>query len=800
MSATEDSLNKALASSFTANPQEVENEGSTGSLFNAADSLRLSRTVSMATHMVQAFTSLFTGPVSATASSSSPLTESKYTEKALEALLGKDLPATLIAKIPELIKEASTSHPHLKTSESYSLQELMVRVGMQQRPQHFTHLEASPTLPENANISVWAKFLQEFVQEGSLDAWIPHLHKSVADLGTAAGTASFEFIQAVINLLRLISSDEISNPAKDPLNKYVDLAILQRAITLRQWLKDNEGHRDYDINQNEFAKTDKHVQESRERALKEAGEYIFSLLKKMQPILNGMQTLEEVTAYKEAEWNTKKRAEFQTYVINEFNKTDIFEPVKLRAFWEKLQREQYGSICLEMICESFTEEYKGSQAHQIVRQIWTVSHLDTLHAQPQEAKSRMPGSSIDGKFAPNFGYKMAHSSAYQAWASHPLVRACGDIIVDAFHYVVDLGVQLNIEVFLDRFSMHISDNKKNQWKAIKNPHEYDSYMIAFELFLLEKVFQKRFIRGGNRTISGELLKASGNREYLLEKAKTALVEFKNFSAQMFNLRPSKAQLTEADLFRGLVFGIGFNGQVFGSLDHSPEDKPQTWLTFSDSGRNSGGYLLLNFLIHVAKQRSNRLTSTLKVNPINFKYHFDRYKSLIKEQVNQTIKENYEVPDQQWDSHMLAYIKEERAKFEGFMSQLEQDISFENLDPKFKHWIMDPFNWYYLPSQAEVKIPEEMPSKEYEVQRFARTVLFDSLAQRPFSIEEPDLMPFLFMHWKGQLIKLIAEQPIELQVQIQKANTLNDLTEASKEVALKYLDQLIWQVHPQLKAS
>jgi hypothetical protein len=45
----------------------------------------------------------------------------------------------------------------------------------------------------------------------------------------------------------------------------------------------------------------------------------------------------------------------------------------------------------------------------------------------------------------------------------------------------------------------------------------------------------------------------------------------------------------------LVFGIGFNGQLFGVPHHSPEDDDAIYLTFSSGARKPGGYLSLYFI-------------------------------------------------------------------------------------------------------------------------------------------------------------------------------------------------------------
>jgi len=41
--------------------------------------------------------------------------------------------------------------------------------------------------------------------------------------------------------------------------------------------------------------------------------------------------------------------------------------------------------------------------------------------------------------------KMPDSQSYQGWIRDPIVRACGDIIMDAFHHIVGLGCSLKMD-------------------------------------------------------------------------------------------------------------------------------------------------------------------------------------------------------------------------------------------------------------------------------------------------------------------------------------------------------------------
>jgi hypothetical protein len=301
-----------------------------------------------------------------------------------------------------------------------------------------------------------------------------------------------------------------------------------------------------------------------------------------------------------------------------------------------LKAINYKKHCYKIVCESFKEENKDSPVHQLDQQIWALSQLDTIHEHPKEGKSRMPSASTDGTHAANFGYKMKESDAYAVWITNPFARACGDIVLDSFHFMVDFGNSLVISVFLQRLKMGLSDSKQVQDEMLLNPHEYDGFLIEFELFLLESVFHKPYVeqdRNASITIPAKLTKIAGNMVTILHHATLALEKFILFSKNMLKLRPSSEE--SVDHFSlGLVFGIGFNGALFDSPNPSASKEDEIWITFSDSGINDGGYLLLSFMKHVASVSSPRITSSL---PRDFNATFTKYKSLIKQHVEKIIQ-------------------------------------------------------------------------------------------------------------------------------------------------------------------
>jgi len=262
----------------------------------------------------------------------------------------------------------------------------------------------------------------------------------------------------------------------------------------------------------------------------------------------------------------------------------------------------------------------------------------------------MPNASIDGLLAPNLGYDMASSTSYKQWIQNSLVRAAGDIVMDAFHFVVNFGFSFDIDKFLERFDLYLKasssdheiidmDYLLNINERIMQPlsedaaayysskHEYDEFMTPFSFYLLENVFHQTFVSDGQSNVIHELLKVSGNKENLRHYVHNALANFKRFSENMLELRPTDKPLKKEDAVRGLVFGIGFNGHLFNSPSRTLKNENQIYFTFSDSGRRDGGYLLLSLIKDIATRYPNKLTQSLQTRSVHDL--FNQYKDLIR---------------------------------------------------------------------------------------------------------------------------------------------------------------------------
>jgi hypothetical protein len=766
--------------------------------------IKIMQTISIAGEMLKIFKTIFS-PSEVPESEIKEEVNAELHENAINLITGQGDSAKLMERASELIGDAKSNHSALKSSEHSTIQELMLRAAMQNRPQYFDPLERGEPQEEETSFAIANNFFKEFVQDGALDVWLKFFQEKIKD------PAILEAINAAARWFKTL----VLNPQHDSLNKYVDPKELKAAIQMREWLKENQEDPEYDDVHHQFLELDERIEANRMQALQEFGEYLFSLLKRMQPEFAAMINPEEFTAHLSQKNVAEKRLEFEKFILEGYKRIDLFESNAIRSFWEKLYRHEYGKLCYKIVCESFSQEYKDSEVHQAVQRIWAVSHLDTIHEAPREAKSRMPGRSVDGYPAPNFGYKMAESAAYKKWLENPLARNMADVVMDSYHAVIDFGLALDTDVFLERLKLHFSESKEDMWLRIQvqDPHEYDAFLIAFECYLLAKVFDKPFMRGEDRTIPGELIKAAVTQGNLLAKAREVLTEFKRFATNMADLRPSDAKLSKEDELRGLVFGIGFNGELFDSPDFNSDKRHEILLTFSNSGRTLGGYLTLAFLKHIASVPwLNKLRWEFAKNATIAEENFNKYKRLISYHLNRQIKEEYQRPDFHYNTSRLSDIKKRRAQLEEFMAQLDKDeILFSQLTPNFKEWIKDTKNWYWIPhsnkedilrpaESISIEIPEEMPPEEYEAQQLARILVFDALTSPSFSREHAYLMPMLFIHWKEVLLRVLTNEKSAAISGIKQARELHELSPTHKTIAINALNKLVTKVHADIPLS
>jgi len=417
-----------------------------------------------------------------------------------------------------LVADTEAEHG-LLSSESQSMKEVMIQAAELVGPQHFESIE---TDDQDNGILIFSRFLKEFVQGGALDTYATrareHIQQTVVDRNDQE--AQLSFVEGVVRWLRYIGSEDIWNPRLDPLNKYVDIQHIERMRELQPWLETNQTHPEYDQHQAEYSHLSEQVCEARRRAMEEGGEYLLNMNRQLNPELRDLKTTREINKYYETKAYAQQRKEFSSLVLKDYSQVDVFEPNCLRKFSEELSRFQRGKIYYEFVCESFSSQHSDSEVHKRVQEIWALSHLDTIHHRPLEARSTMPNGSTDGEIAPNFGYRTPQSLAYRHWTSHPMARASGDVIVDAFHWTVDFGCSLDVGTFLNRlFTFH--NLNRNHQDLFLDPLDIDSFLYPFLHFLYRQCYGCDFKRDSNDPslqLFQVLLQAAGSEEVFRKSA------------------------------------------------------------------------------------------------------------------------------------------------------------------------------------------------------------------------------------------------------------------------------------------
>jgi hypothetical protein len=742
------------------------------------------------------------------------------------ALLTADFDAhSVFVRVSECLSTASP-YPELKTSEYMTLIKLLLRVGILMRPGYFADLPQNRPISMDDMYGVGIKFLQEFVHNGHLAAWVNEIKKNIPTQTTDSEQASLEFIEGIEGFLQYVASDAVHDPTRDPLNKEIPPVNIGRLLELTHWLEDNEGHPKYRRVAQVWEELDSEIRAARNLAMENLANYAFALLKRIKPEIAHKRNMAEAMTEQARASKAEQRKRFEAYVLNTYQQLDISVPNYLRDFWEVISRKQYGQLCYQMVCESFDPQNKDSEVHRIIQTIWAISKLDTIHIKPQEARSRMPNASVDGTNAPNFGYGIESSDAYRKWLANPVVRAYADIIMDAYHVVIDLGSDLDINKFNERFLQYLSDDKNVQLLIIRHPHKYDTFMTSFARVLLEKVFNKAFDKdkGG---IKSQLAQAAGTGENLINKAMEALTDFKEFAEAKHTMRPGNDE-TKPKKTDGLVFGIGFNGNQFDAPEPIKKGRHEIWITFSESARKAKGYHLLMEFIKYISQHSKILTPRIADTGTWLSSSFLKYRAYLQWVIDDKIQGyKQDLATDRMGPQSRPYIEEQLHTYNDFKHQMARTTSFSELSEEFQAWLADTHNWYQVKDNISIKVPEEMPEQERQTQEFARNLLFDSLVQRPFSKVYPQLMPLLFLHWREELLDLLAGQNVKNRVAcyrasgqsrrlfdpptwvstnsklitaVKAAKTLADIPALYRDMVIAKLDELVAQVHPELKSS
>jgi hypothetical protein len=740
------------------------------------DQLLHSQTISIVNNFLSSFQELFNPSHSPTDTE-----DSKLEIESRQILDNINSPLSPISQLLEGIN-TSTGSPGLKSSESSTIEKLMWATLQHLFPEYFS----DPILPaqnlESSNIllSPFVKIIQNFTQgeNNPLGLWANEIKEKIEkeDPESDKKMALLELVEAFEKFLKYIGSEDINDPLKDPLNKYVKQDV-EEAIKLRSLLQSNSDAKDYDKFRSlkKLEEMEENIRASRFKVMEENLLWMFNLIKRINPAIPAdINTPSELNVYLEEEFKKKKREDFFTFLIN-YKGNQInnpFETNRLRAFWEEVARGDYGTILYQTICESFQENFEDSEPHKIIKQIWILSQLDTIHEQPQEARSRMPNSSIDGKPALNFGYRMRNSKSYLIWVKQPLIGSVGDITVDAFYSILDFGINLDINTFLKRLILNISEKKE----YFNHPHIYDNFILPFQSFLLKYVYKQPFIKGKGLRVFKEF-----DQKELEASSCKVLEQFKEFCEKC------------KDSTKGFVLGVGFNGKLFNvPIPSIKQDNNEIWLTFSESRRNQSGYLFLELMKEIMKKGNDSLA-------VSIEELYDKHKALIDLHIKDEIKEccemlnYYKLYPETLD---YQYQESKKAKFSNFKSQVESKRVFKDLSQEFRDWLIQKnfSNWYHI-AASNIYIIDKLPKEDERVHNEARNLVFDSILGK-FSIKDyPYLRNELFIHWKDEVLNNIDQA---LAKQIASAKNFDNVPDELKCLTAGILENLIQKVPHEIK--
>lgn len=116
---------------------------------------------------------------------------------------------------------------------------------------------------------------------------------------------------------------------------------------------------------------------------------LFSFVININPEFSDLKDPGDLILLLDNKSKTKNYVEFKNVIIN-LDSSNLLR-----------DRYQYNTIYYDTVCKSFQEQYQDNQFHQITQRLWTLSLLDTINERPQETRSRMPNTSIDGSEAGN---------------------------------------------------------------------------------------------------------------------------------------------------------------------------------------------------------------------------------------------------------------------------------------------------------------------------------------------------------------------------------------------------------------
>lgn len=673
--------------------------------------------------------------------------------------------------------------PSLAEAESQAMQDAVVRAAMHSKPQHFVDASDGITVAHN--------ILRELVDGGAMYSW-QQLAQDSIERSDASPQEKIVFKKYFTGLAWFLSELAAN---RSPMASLVDAEIQtinaqaaeSPSIELSSSVSGLSALLELDSVDPRLA--------AQNRVLERISQQMIADFREIMPDLPHIDTPEDLIKYWKEKSHVPTKQEFAQFLLSVHEvANNLFEQDYLRAIEAQLIYMQRSELFYEFVYESENPKFAGSEPHKIAKSLWLLLQFDLIKDSPRVARSRMPAASVDGSDARNFGYRMDLSTSYTDWIRYPLVRACGDVIMDSFQAVVDFGKGLDIDLFASRIVDKVFHSSQLQdEEAIRRNDQYDVRLISFLFFLLKNTFATKFVSGKQDVVT-ELARVAATEENLHAKTTEVLTSFQTFSLRMNQLRPGTSSTTDVKPF---VFGFGFNGDLFGAPRHSLHNENEIWFDFSEAiRRDPGCKTFSHFLIDFSGTLNQQWVEEIDLG--DPKDYYQRYKQLIKRQVSLQLK--------WWKT-----IEEYKILYEGFLSQLElDDLPFDRLDKKLQDWISNLKNWYFLPitnpytdfaNKTKIKLADPLPNIEHGAQHLTREFLLSIRCRRNIISDYPALVPYLYLYFRREICEKLAESEQELRKNIDKIIKFADFNDANKQRIKDIITEIMDQFnpHPEIRA-
>ena len=702
------------------------------------------------------------------ASSSDPMA----VEQALNMIIEEEQPGGLLEQSAEFLQQNPAlgipEHSAIETSHYLSA---IANAFKTVRPDLFAEAETA----EEATIQA----IKAFVREGTLDAWTQIFLNLVdaSDCTQEQKQNCKDFINSGAWFIRSFTQGNHAlfyNIPEEELNRFDELD---------DWLRTNSCQNpQFQQMWQERASLIRRRKQAQDENITKASQWLNRCVSSMNPEINvfgGIQGyMNHIMQQKPQEDRTDLINNMEAYLSSK----DILESNKLREFNELLNRKQWGKIFYQLVCD---------EQHPIAKTLWLLMQLDTIHIHPFEARSRLPGASLKGEMARNYGNKMHVSQPYSSWLQHRLMRAYADVIMDSLHTLADELYQLNVNSVAKELAVKIYQPQTVLQEEAKILEDLANFMLEqiYDATLQDQI-----------SVYQQLAVACTSQESLVNNAMRILESLKYFAKRLIQSRPG---ITEQMQDPAFVFAIGYNGAMFDCPSRYHSNRNEICFSYSESARSEGAYLFLLLL-----SRRAILPHHIRVHGLKQQgpeYCYAKYKVLIEKHLEFNVYHNDEE-----QGYLLStgnpdsYLQTQRARlhYEALLDQLRSSQCYQELCQPLQQLVKEPEKWYCISTanfsfrnqdKVSFEIAQPITDAEKNAQNLAREMIFDLCCEQRLSEFHPELMPYLFDHWREKIaLRYQSNPPIVLDISAVESYT--DLPEQQQLYISKLIDNIALHVH------